>query len=232
MRRQINNYTASSNKHVDTLENFWSKQKETDEPSNSIRTTLDASVSITTELQTISDSSSGKQDQIVASYNAPSCDLSISGDHPPVRSVLCSYPANNENRSFRSQWYYNRPWLEYSIKNDSTYCYYCRHFGISIQTKCLQSDAFATGFNGWKRALEKDRGFDQHVKSSFHIIATKTYDQYKERLQSNASVINLLDKSRTELIKENRAKLVKICSTILPCARQMITLRGHEENEE
>ncbi|CAF4203555.1 unnamed protein product [Rotaria magnacalcarata] len=46
------------------------------------------------------------------------------------------------------------------------------------------------------------------------------------------SVINLLDKSRAELIKENRAKLMKICSTVLLCARQMIALRGHEENGE
>ncbi|CAF4903639.1 unnamed protein product, partial [Rotaria socialis] len=59
---------------------------------------------------------------------------------------------NNESRSFQFQWYCNRPWLEYSIKNDTAYCYYCRHFGISIQTKRLQSDAFTTGFN-WSRGL-------------------------------------------------------------------------------
>ncbi|CAF4677174.1 unnamed protein product [Rotaria sp. Silwood2] len=232
MKRQANNHTDSSNKRIGTLESLWSKQKKVDEPSNSTCTTLDTSISIIIESQTISDSSSGKQDQIVANYNASSCDISISVDHPPIRPVLSSYPVNNENRSFQSQWYYNRPWLEYSIKNDSAHCYYCRHFGISIQTKRLQSDAFTTGFNGWKRALETDRGFDQHVKSSFHIVATKNYDEYKKRLQSNASIINLLDKSRAELIKENRAKLMKICSTVLLCARQMIALRGHEENGE
>ncbi|CAF3478552.1 unnamed protein product [Rotaria socialis] len=149
-----------------------------------------------------------------------------------MRPVLSSYPVNHENRSFQSQWYQNRPWLEYSIKNDSAYCYCCRHFGESVQTKCFQSDAFTTGFNAWRRALEKDRGFDKHVKSILHITAAKNYDGYKNRLQSNTSVINLLDKSRTELIKQNRAKLMKICSTILLCARQMIALRGHVENEE
>ncbi|CAF3931698.1 unnamed protein product, partial [Rotaria magnacalcarata] len=50
-----------------------------------------------------------KQDRVAANYNASSCDISISVDHPPVRPVLSTYPVNNESRSFQSQWYYNRP---------------------------------------------------------------------------------------------------------------------------
>ncbi|CAF4870207.1 unnamed protein product, partial [Rotaria socialis] len=141
-----------SNKRIGTLESLWSKEKKADEPSNSTCTTVDACIGIITESLTISDSSSDKQDRIAANYNASSCDISISVDHPPVRPVLSTYPVNNESRSFQFQWYCNRPWLEYSIKNDTAYCYYCRHFGISIQTKRLQSDAFTTGFN-WSRGL-------------------------------------------------------------------------------
>ncbi|CAM4785451.1 unnamed protein product [Rotaria magnacalcarata] len=95
MKRQANNYTDSSNKRIGTLESLWLKEKKADEPSNSTCTTVDACIE--------------KQDRVAANYNASSCDISISVDHPPVRPVLSTYPVNNESRSFQSQWYYNRP---------------------------------------------------------------------------------------------------------------------------
>ena len=96
--------------------------------------------------------------------------------------------------------------------------------------KRIQNDAFILGFNVWRRALERDRGFDKHAKSIFHVQATSNYEEYKRRLQSSSNVLDLLNKSRMEQINQNRAKLIKICSTVLLCARQMISLRGHEES--
>ncbi|CAM4938755.1 unnamed protein product [Rotaria socialis] len=204
MKKNNNNNVQSPNKDIGTLESFWSKRQKTDQVSNETPTTLDTSITITTETQNISVLSSADQVQVVANCVASSCDLSISVAHPPMRPVLSSYPVNHENRSFQSQWYQNRPWLEYSTKNDSAHCYCCRHFGQLVQINRFQSDAFTTGFNSWRRALEKDRGFDKHVKSVLHNGANQ----------------------------KNRAKLMKICSTILLCARQMIALRGHVENED
>ncbi|CAF3449893.1 unnamed protein product [Rotaria socialis] len=177
-----NNNVQSPNKDIGTLESFWSKRQKTDQVSNETPTTLDTSSTITTETQNISVLSSADQVQVVANCVASSCDLSISVAHPPMRPVLSSYPVNHENRSFQSQWYQNRPWLEYSTKNDSAHCYCCRHFGQLVQINRFQSDAFTTGFNSWRRALEKDRGFDKHVKSVLHVTAAKNYDAYKNRL--------------------------------------------------
>lgn len=35
-------------------------------------------------------------------------------------------------RQFRSKWYVNRNWLEYSINNDAIFCLYCYLFGQDV----------------------------------------------------------------------------------------------------
>ncbi|CAF3679573.1 unnamed protein product [Rotaria socialis] len=123
-----------------------------------------------------------------------------------MRPVLSSYPVNHENRSFQSQWYQNRPWLEYSIKNDSAYCYCCRHFGESVQTKCFQSDAFTTGFNAWRRALEKDRGFDKHVKTIKYLIGQELYKD-EGIVISNAWIKEYLNERENFIVNDEDKKL-------------------------
>jgi heterodisulfide reductase subunit C len=51
-----------------------------------------------------------------------------------------------------------------------------------------------------------------------------------KRCYSNVSVADLIDRSRTELIKQNQEKLKNVYSTVLLCARQLITLGHLEEN--
>ena len=58
---------------------------------------------------------------------APS-NISHSLKDPPIQPKLSLYPSNKHNRSFRSIWYSKFSWLDYSIKQDLTFCYYCRHF--------------------------------------------------------------------------------------------------------
>jgi hypothetical protein len=74
------------------------------------------------------------------------------------------------------------------------------------------------GFNSWKHAFGANQGFLKHQNSQCHKIADTT-------------VLQVMDKSRNELIKHNREKLIKIASTLHLCARQMIAIRGHEEGE-
>ncbi|CAF1302516.1 unnamed protein product [Rotaria sordida] len=161
-------------------------------------------------------------------------DISRSCENPPAQPKLISYPKNHENRSFMSKWYEGRPWLEYSIEKNSTYCYYCRHFGAptSSSNKKPQTDAFINnGFKNWKKALDKSKGFDQHLKSLGHILATSNYTLYQQRKQSQSNVINMIDKGRIEQIRRNRLRLIKIASALLLCSRQAIGIRGHDERE-
>ena len=44
---------------------------------------------------------------------------------------LVSY-FSRKSRRFKSEWYVNRNWLEYSIDNDVTFCFYCYLFGQDV----------------------------------------------------------------------------------------------------
>jgi hypothetical protein len=160
-------------------------------------------------------------------------DLSQTSADPPSQPRLAIYPKDRDNRAFQMQWFTNRPWLEYSVERDSTFCYYCRHFSHFIVSSRIPKDVFTTyGFNNWKRALAHDRGFNQHVNSQTHKISTANFLEYQSRQQSGATILNVLDKSRVGLIRQNRNKLIKISSAILLCAKQCIALCGHDESLE
>jgi hypothetical protein len=157
-------------------------------------------------------------------------DISTSCHDLPVQPIMKIYPLNNQKRSFQSSWYKDRIWLEYSVLNDTCYCYFCRHFSSN---KLYAGDAFSTtGFNQWKKALEKNSGLTRHVSSQSHIIATRNYESYKERQKTNSNVLHKLDSSRSIKIQRNRDRLIKISSTLHLMARQMISFRGHDESEK
>lgn len=157
-------------------------------------------------------------------------DISMSCNDAPVQKMLSSYPTNQQNRSFQSNWFRDRMWLEYSVQNDACYCYYCRHFSSN---QLNADDAFATiGFNNWKKALDKTAGLAKHTSSQAHIIATKNYLTYKQQQATGSNVLKQLDHGRAIIIRKNRDRLIKISSTLLFLARQMISFRGHEENEK
>ncbi|CAF1366267.1 unnamed protein product [Rotaria sordida] len=158
-------------------------------------------------------------------------DTSRSKNEPPSQPILSSYKRTNRKRSFQSQWFQGRPWLEYSVIEDKAYCYYCRHFGSSQSTSRNQSNSFLNGFCNWKKALDMKAGFKQHESSEAHVQAAVNYQQYLLRYNTQTSVINILDTGRSQQIKRNRDRISKIASTVLLCSRQMIALRGHCEDE-
>ncbi|CAF1143733.1 unnamed protein product, partial [Rotaria sordida] len=183
----------------------------------------------------VSDTSSSSLTALVSlneSFEAKSApnDISTSCIDPPVQPKLTAYPLNHQKRSFQSSWFIDRQWLEYSVQKDACYCYYCRHFSAN---KLFASDTFSTsGFNNWKKALQKDTGLIKHALSQSHIIATKHYLSSKQREETNSSVIKKLDSGRAFQIRKKRDRLVQICSTLHFLASQMISFRGHEENEQ
>ena len=80
-------------------------------------------------------SSSESSLSVSSSSNTPApaiTDISRSVDELPTQPILASYPLNKDKRCFRSQWFSQYSWLEYSEQTDSAYCYYCRHFSTGI----------------------------------------------------------------------------------------------------
>lgn len=55
-------------------------------------------------------------------------DISMSRSDVSVHKKITTYPTNQQNCLFQSSWFNDRKWLEYSRKNDTCYCCYCRHF--------------------------------------------------------------------------------------------------------
>jgi len=54
-------------------------------------------------------------------------DISQTATDKPSQPLLASFPKTN-NRAFKSSWYKDYPWLEYSVASDSCYCFVCRHY--------------------------------------------------------------------------------------------------------
>ncbi len=192
-----------------------------------------------TEVQSMSTASSSMPSSSTTASSSPTSniqanvipdDISRSRDESPTQPKLRSYPVNNHKCAFQSIWFKDRPWLEYSVANDSCYCYYCRHFSSN---KLTSGDAFVTtGFNNWKRSLESNGGLTKHSSSQSHMVATKNFESFQQRKATNSNVINKLDSSRLIQIRRNRDRLVKICSAVHLLSRQMISFRGHVENEK
>lgn len=55
-------------------------------------------------------------------------DISRSADQSPTQPKLTAYRINRDRRSFRSVWFSQFNWLEYSEQTDLAFCFYCRHF--------------------------------------------------------------------------------------------------------
>jgi len=80
--------------------------------------------------------------------------------------------------------------------------------------------------------LENNSGLIKHALCQSHIIATKTYESYKQRQETNSNVINKLNAVRLIHIRKNHDCLMEICSTLHLLLRQMISFRGHGKNEQ
>jgi hypothetical protein len=66
-------------------------------------------------------------------------DISQTATDKPSQPVLSSFP-KTDNRAFKSTWYKDSPWLEYSVISNSCYCFVCRHYSSndSVTRKSME----------------------------------------------------------------------------------------------
>ncbi|KAK2713079.1 hypothetical protein QYM36_011689, partial [Artemia franciscana] len=164
-------------------------------------------------------------------------DISFSSLDPPSQPKLVQYPAQvtangKLKRSFNASYYGKHPWLEYSVQDDSVYCFYCRHFG---GTSTLPGQRYGSrpfidvGVRRWKdisNFLEKQTRSDRHKDSvvswtKFKAIQTK-------ELQSIASVLMT---DRDNEIKENREHVKALLKVTALLGRLGTAFREHDETE-
>ena len=102
----------------------------------------------------------------------------ISYDSPNQTQKTWTGPKRHE-RSFQPTWFKSFPWLHYDERKNSAFCVTCVKVAEtnSLSTQSLsQGDAFLKqGFQNWKRATEKSRGFQKHEMSEAHKEAVVRY---------------------------------------------------------
>ena len=119
-------------------------------------------------------------------------------------------------RSFQPKWFNDFNWLHYHETEDAVYCFTCLK---AIENNALselslnQSDAFTkSGYRNWKKALQKNKGFNKHQNSRAHKEATARFVTQKP--SDTKSVDHLINSANNAQMAENRRMFLKILSNV------------------
>lgn len=162
--------------------------------------------------------------QSSAGHQVPA-DIAQGENQCPVQLKLRMYPLSmmkDHQRSFNSRWYTDYPFIEYSVQNDTVYCFPCRFFP-SLSHKA-ETTFTVKGMRDWKKIRSK------HSHSDCHKHSMSIWVGYKQA-RIHGSVSDQLSSERAKTIQENRQYLKSICQVAVLCARQDIGLRGHCKHE-
>ena len=152
--------------------------------------------------------------------------LPLLGDRPnqPRNLSFLSKSYGNRNRSFQSGWFDRHPWLHYVERLDAVFCHTCIK---AVASNLIADNVFTRyGYNNWKSATEKNKGFRKHEASASHKEAVARY------ISTPAEVIGdvgeLLCYQHTEgKMKVSRKVLLAILGNIRYLATQALPLRGN-----
>ena len=108
------------------------------------------------------------------------------GPHQPRSKDLFggSFPRRQilrQRRSFQETWYSQFPWLEYSEKVDSAFCFACRLAEQSGKHGHYDACFTERGFRNWKTALDDYR---KHESSHVHCLAAAVWNQARHVAES------------------------------------------------
>ncbi|XP_078427996.1 uncharacterized protein LOC144700473 [Wolffia australiana] len=146
----------------------------------------------------------------------------------PFQPCLSKYPVNlKTGRSFSASWFQRFAWLEYSIANDSAFCFVCYLFSPSKQTARSSSQFITGGFKRWKNALDKNKGLIQHNNSIDHTDAIATMERRKAKVLP--CILSRLDGDQKSA---QAAQVVATTKVVLHLALQGLAFRSHQESHE
>ena len=107
----------------------------------------------------------------------------------PTQHRLAKYPKNydikkGKQSSFKSDWYSEYPHLEYSIKNDSVYCFVCSLFPEGPAKLNAEESWIKVGVRSWhkikSRGKNKAGKLEQHFSSKAHNAALADFFQFSK----------------------------------------------------
>ncbi|XP_008178673.1 uncharacterized protein LOC103307940 [Acyrthosiphon pisum] len=108
-------------------------------------------------------------------------DIAQTIEEGPVQPKLRNYTKSvtgegksKRTRSFKSSWFEQYKWLEYSVLENSVYCFPCRFFALNNPDSIFTS----SGYKNWKNAMSS-KGFSRHDSSVDHKNCCQTWIDYK-----------------------------------------------------
>lgn len=153
--------------------------------------------------------------------NSPTVD-----ENPPNKKIKFEkYPVDKYNRTFQSNWLQKFEWLEYSKELDRVFCSVCKNFQPSGTKECAFT---VTGFNNWKNALDRKKGFPAHQLSKNHLIAAAKCEEKKKREHLNQTVSSLVN---DKVLDENRYYISSIVEMIQFLSINQLPYRGTYDAE-
>nr|XP_009799704.1 PREDICTED: zinc finger MYM-type protein 1-like [Nicotiana sylvestris]XP_016458743.1 PREDICTED: zinc finger MYM-type protein 1-like [Nicotiana tabacum]XP_016458744.1 PREDICTED: zinc finger MYM-type protein 1-like [Nicotiana tabacum] len=133
-------------------------------------------------------------------------------------------------RHFNPQWFKIScsQWLEYSIKQDATFCLCCYLFKNEVGGYGKKvGDAFTTdGFRGWNKALER---FNSHV-GNVGSVHNRCFNMMLDLMNQEQSILTSLDKQSEKIKSDHRVRLNASIDVIRYLLKEGIPFRGHDES--
>ena len=125
-------------------------------------------------------------------------------------------------RKFNPSWLSSRPWLRYSMKNDSLYCISCVCFGTAA------SPFVSTGFRNWKKALGRKNSYiEQHKHSDSHKVAEEKVAIFLHTRQPGTDIASLLSEQAAQQQSHTKKGILSIIDIILVMGQRGIPFRGN-----
>ena len=134
-----------------------------------------------------------------------------------------------EERSFRTEWCAQYPWLHYDTKDDAAFCHLC--MTAAHQRKFISSTkrdpAFITkGYTYWKEATT---AFKKHQTSECHREANEAIVLRSKEIRPVDELLSEQNRAEKEC---NRKMFLRILQTIRFLARQGLPLRGKDGDSD
>ncbi|XP_065637320.1 uncharacterized protein LOC136070800 [Quercus suber] len=147
----------------------------------------------------------------------------------PCQPVLQNYPVSYFSEKpcrFRSEWYINRKWLEYSIDKDAAFCFYCYLFGQDVGKQGGGETFVTKGFKLWNHVAKLDSHVGE-VNSAHNQAVKKSEDLLKEKQHIRSVFVKQSKQDKTEYWIQLNA--IVDCVKFLLCRR--LAFRGHNESQ-
>lgn len=148
-------------------------------------------------------------------------------DTGPRQIKLKSYPQDTfgtQKRAFHHSWFEKHNWLEYSVHQNTAFCFPCRVFGKNIKHDSLVS----TGCKNWKKALVI---FGKHEMAQTHKDSVVTWRSY-QATGKQGNVAQMIASANAREIVERREYLRRTVAVTSMLGRQGLPFRGHDEGED